>query len=76
LKFLQRVEYANALRAAVCEHDAWPNIPPKANRQRPDLLQPLPVHTAQSDRTILNKIKHYVASRRVTMSPQKNTSQH
>jgi transposase len=50
---------ANALRAAVCEQDAWANIPPKANRKDPICFSPYLYKARNLIERFFNKIKHY-----------------
>jgi transposase len=50
---------ANALRATVCEHDAWANIPPKANRKDPICFSPYLYKARNLIERFFNKIKHY-----------------
>ena len=65
---------ANALRATVCEHDAWANIPPKANRKDPICFSPYLYKAHNLSERFFNKIEHYRGPQHVTISTQKTRS--
>jgi transposase len=49
----------NAVRAAVCEHDAWANIPPKADRKDPICFSAYLYKARNLIERFFIKIKHY-----------------